>query len=827
MPCGNSGHEHPPWPEQGAHEFIIEACENHCGWCDYQTKSSNNLRVHANRHLKNEPTLRGIKIVKGRAGRKKLQMGSRRFTAPETRDQSGSVFVESLKEGKKVNESGEGNVDFVLEAKRDSRPDSRMPFSSGPNPPRLTPLEPSSSMQDPSQSRGNQAQDTTLWPRPPANYGSNLLVSSGLQPGMHSPKEDHYRQNPSDHETQVAAPKIADSSPCPGFPSWTDIGFDEDSISYFSAKFEKHLLTRNLPNSSQDLSGPSAASPHSDTTRTDIQNQNTGLTRTRMCPLQLSPRSITHIRKKILLPLLRKPWLKLYVPLMMYCAGKLHAMGNLREIETFLLSAALNLQKEDDITRTSYFSFCNALTYYIERSIPQLGYGVDLISYEEQTYSHEASYSLAYFKSVCIRIYSEAHIVDGTIEKQGRLWICDRPYCPIFGLDLLRREYFLTHIRHYHEEDVGYTTNEELADCKADPQIWGFYEYAQLSRRSEYPQISRLWLVGDEELAGCKIHPRIWRCSRCLDVQFDDMKWLCVFCKISCEEPRIKARITLREKLASIESGKDITLQGSGPGSSSVSQKQGRTSFSDALPSGIGSQDLLQPQASSDETPQSRWPSAAIAAGNTPSLRIWHRRDTASQSSEQLLQPSQEKGGHVTVQSLEIMASSQRATQPPMTSTVPKSDSSWNPTRIFDEWNKTFGTKSAITANTEPSRRAWYPQGTVVSQSNEQALEPNQEGDSLVANVISPSLNSNSSQPGWYLCPVKGCGFMYTLSELNNHLRGRHNILVSMKIVEGDIRYQCAAVKPTGYTCGSDFVPFANLMFHLDFFHGVKDLGAS
>jgi hypothetical protein len=271
-------------------------------------------------------------------------MGRRRFTSPETRDQSSSVFVESLKEGKKVNESGEGNVDFVLEAKRDSRPDSRLPFSSGPDPPRLTPLEPSSSMQDSSQSRGDQTQDTTLWPRLPANYGSNLLISSGLQPGMHSPKEDHYRQNnvdPSDHETQVAAPKNADSSPCPGFPSWTDIGFDEDSISYFSAKFEKHLLTRNLPNSSQDLSRPSAASPHSDTTRTDIQNQNTGLTRTRMCPLQLSPRSITHIRKKILLPLLRKPWLKLYVPLMMYCAGKLHAMGNLRQIETFLLSAAL------------------------------------------------------------------------------------------------------------------------------------------------------------------------------------------------------------------------------------------------------------------------------------------------------------------------------------------------------------------------------------------------------------------------------------------------------------------------------------------------------
>jgi hypothetical protein len=73
-----------------------------------------------------------------------------------------------------------------------------------------------------------------------------------------------------------------------------------------------------------------------------------------------------------------------------------------------------------------------------------------------------------------------------------------------------------------------------------------------------------------------------------------------------------------------------------------------------------------------------------IAAGNEPSRRTWHRRDTASQSNEQLLQPSQEKGSHVTVQSLEIMASSQRGTQPPMTSIVPNTDSSWNTTRVFE-----------------------------------------------------------------------------------------------------------------------------------------------
>jgi hypothetical protein len=45
MPCGHRDHEHPPWPQQGTHQFVIEACENHCGWCNYRTKSANNLRV--------------------------------------------------------------------------------------------------------------------------------------------------------------------------------------------------------------------------------------------------------------------------------------------------------------------------------------------------------------------------------------------------------------------------------------------------------------------------------------------------------------------------------------------------------------------------------------------------------------------------------------------------------------------------------------------------------------------------------------------------------------------------------------------------------------
>ncbi len=45
MPCDNRDHEHPRWPMEGAVQFVIEACETQCGWCMYETKNANNLRV--------------------------------------------------------------------------------------------------------------------------------------------------------------------------------------------------------------------------------------------------------------------------------------------------------------------------------------------------------------------------------------------------------------------------------------------------------------------------------------------------------------------------------------------------------------------------------------------------------------------------------------------------------------------------------------------------------------------------------------------------------------------------------------------------------------
>jgi hypothetical protein len=63
-----------------------------------------------------------------------------------------------------------------------------------------------------------------------------------------------------------------------------------------------------------------------------------------------------------------------------------------------------------------------------------------------------------------------------------------------------------------------------------------------------------------------------------------------------------------------------------------------------------------------------------------------------------------------------------------------------------------------------------------------------------VANVLSPSLDS--SKPNMVHLSSKGLfrSITHSLDRLNAHLRDGHNILVSMKIVKGNIRYQVCEV---------------------------------
>ncbi|KAF2821604.1 hypothetical protein CC86DRAFT_98410 [Ophiobolus disseminans] len=83
MPC--SSHSHKPWPSRGTHTLRIEACETRCGWCKYETKAANNLRVHARRHVHNtsDTSLSLITVIFGKAGRGRVSLQS----APLARSQ--------------------------------------------------------------------------------------------------------------------------------------------------------------------------------------------------------------------------------------------------------------------------------------------------------------------------------------------------------------------------------------------------------------------------------------------------------------------------------------------------------------------------------------------------------------------------------------------------------------------------------------------------------------------------------------------------------------------------------------------------------------------
>ncbi|KAE9366072.1 hypothetical protein N431DRAFT_88971 [Stipitochalara longipes BDJ] len=102
-------------------------------------------------------------------------------------------------------------------------------------------------------------------------------------------------------------------------------------------------------------------------------------------------------------------------------------------------------------------------------------------------------------------------------------WMCDRSGCPLFCHRSFLSEHLLIHLQYYHDEDVGYTTEKDLARCN--------------------------------------ITPSFWRCSKCLVRNMNMVEWACWSCKAICEDPRIEARIKLREKLAFKDPGTDATPQ--------------------------------------------------------------------------------------------------------------------------------------------------------------------------------------------------------------------------------------------------------------------------
>lgn len=111
---------------------------------------------------------------------------------------------------------------------------------------------------------------------------------------------------------------------------------------------------------------------------------------------------------------------------------------------------------------------------------------------------------------------------------------------------------------------------------------------------------------------------------------------------------------------------------------------------------------------------------------------------------------------HAPQQSLVMMATGQRGPQPQIPSGVPMADpSSWNPSRIFDQWNSTFGTnptQSTSAPQPTPLKLAvsgaheipTLPELQALPNSNmppaSQSMPPQQYSGAPIPSFVSPSM---------------------------------------------------------------------------------------
>jgi len=126
---------------------------------------------------------------------------------------------------------------------------------------------------------------------------------------------------------------------------------------------------------------------------------------------------------------------------------------------------------------------------------------------EEKTCREQSTYSEAYFAGLSERIHKEADRMLAIFElPAGKLWHCPQKQCA-FRPGLTWKPYLIVHLQEYHNEDVGCTSEEELAGRSLDPQVW--------------------------------------RCVNCLSQNFVPKSGYVCFvaaCRVPCEEFRIKAR---------------------------------------------------------------------------------------------------------------------------------------------------------------------------------------------------------------------------------------------------------------------------------------------
>ncbi|KAH8784588.1 hypothetical protein BGZ57DRAFT_882789 [Hyaloscypha finlandica] len=549
MPCGNRDHEHPSWPQQGTHQFVIEACEKRCGWCIYRTGSANNLRVHANRHVKNETTLKGITIVKGKAGRKRVQMTRRRFPASGAPNEnlSRSTSVGRSDEGMNPDDSDGGDFNpspgFLPGCSESPAPSHPAPLEMGPKS-RYPPLLSEYALVRQGNPPYDERHFTIL--KKAANASDKKLQATKAWENAQNPGENQHRDfsylgEAALHGTEFRAGSAQDYQLTEG-PRPQDSDTDEPApeVIEIDPNTDDRLSHSRSPNNQNSTLGWPGSSGQNSETGAAHQNitsgprldratlQELGYTQSEineilayLCsftnPIDanhqpvLSTESINKIHKQILMPLFRKPSLDNFGVLVLNLFEDIYInnkIGCLRDLQRHLMSLAKAVAGSD----LEYLRFSNALVLCIERTLGYFSDEVELLDNREKTRDYEDPYSEQYFIGLFAGIHLVAPDVRGAVTVAGKedVWTCDYSWC-LLRLNI-RKEYLLVHLQEYHDEDVGCTDDEELASREVDTSFW--------------------------------------RCSWCLIRNNSRNRWKCQDCNAHCEEIRIRARTTASDHRA-------------------------------------------------------------------------------------------------------------------------------------------------------------------------------------------------------------------------------------------------------------------------------------
>ena len=165
----------------------------------------------------------------------------------------------------------------------------------------------------------------------PESFEHYVSTSIGVQRDSNSLEDNNYVKNTVDRPEDRIHPdptQTPASSASPSISSsWTDLEHGvEQKPNLFDVLYGKNLPNKYLPNNNPNELERSNALVHSEAARTECR---------------LSSGSVTKIQENLLLPLLQKPSLQKFKPVLSFCSGVLYTMRSLRDVEQFLLATAV------------------------------------------------------------------------------------------------------------------------------------------------------------------------------------------------------------------------------------------------------------------------------------------------------------------------------------------------------------------------------------------------------------------------------------------------------------------------------------------------------